>query len=220
MLEVSHLDIVCQTTPILQDVNFTLQPGEILGLSGPSGWGKTTLLRGIMGLLPPGFSIPRGKMVYDGNDLLTMAPKARAKLRGRHISMVFQGAEASFCPVRTFGSQIQEALTGTLEKSQIYPTMEGIFAQCNLPDCRRIWNSYPFQLSGGMNQRVAVALAMAQGPNILLADEPTSALDPDSQGHVAHGLRQLAETQNTAILLVSHHRELVAQLAHRTVIAP
>ncbi len=214
MLQINHLDIVCQGTPILTDMNLTLHPGEILGLLGPSGWGKTTLLRAIIGLLPPEFSTPRGEILLDGIDLLTLPPKERAKLRGRDISMVFQGVVQSFCPVRTIGSQIRETVltTKSIKKQEISKEISRVFDACNLDSA--ILKRYPCQLSGGMNQRVALAIAMLQQPKILLADEPTSALDPETRKQIGQALKNLSKT--TSILLVSHDREFVAQVADST----
>ena len=141
-------------------------------------------------------------------------------IRGRGLGMIFQEPGASFCPVRTLGSQITESLgaRGRVARNQVKVQALSLFEALHLKDGERLWNSYPFQLSGGMNQRVAIALAMLQKPPVLLCDEPTSALDSLSQKQVMEQLLKLRQLFGTAMVLVTHHMGLLSAMADRILV--
>ena len=199
--------------PALRGVSFALAPGEILGVVGESGSGKSTLLRAVAGLLPPGARVTAGSLQFAGQELAGLSPRGFARLRGSGLGMIFQDAGASFCPVRTIGSQLYEVLAAhrRLTWREARQQALALFDQLLLQDGERIWQSYPFQLSGGMVQRVGIAAAMLLHPPVLLADEPPSALDAAAQRQVLQTLLRLRELYGTSILLVTHDMGVAAR---------
>ena len=164
---------------VTHDVSFTLHAGEILGIVGESGSGKSTLLKAAMGLLGNGGLVTKGDIWFKGKDLPDLPEKELRKVCGAGIGMIFQDAGASLCPIRTIGEQIYESMSAHMEitRSQAREKALVLFEKLQFKDGQRIWNSYPFELSGGMNQRAGIAIAILMEPPVLLADEPTSALD-------------------------------------------
>ena len=197
-----------------------VHPGEILGVVGESGSGKTTVLRAAMKLLAHGGAVTAGEILFRGRDLAKTSEREMRKIRGAQIGMIFQDAGASFCPVRTVGSQVCESMRAhmKLSRAEAFERAREMFEKLNLSDCARIWKSYPFELSGGMNQRVCIAAAMLSRPQLLLADEPTSALDAAARRQVVQELRALRELFGTAIVLVSHDVGAVAAIADRVLV--
>lgn len=217
LLEVKNLTVSYGDEAVLQDVSFTLQKGEILAVTGSSGIGKSTLLKSVTGLLGAEGKVLGGDILYRGKSILHMTQKELTVLRGAQIGMVFQDCGASLCPVRKVGTQIYEAVRAheRVTKAEVMDRTAALLGKIGLSDWRRIWNSYPFQLSGGMNQRVGICMAMLLSPSLLLADEPTSALDVTVQKQVGEELLLMRREYNTAMLLVTHNPALAEKMADR-----
>ena len=200
---------------VTHDVSFTLHAGEILGIVGESGSGKSTLLKTAMGLLGNGGLVTKGDIWFKGKDLPDLPEKELRKICGAGIGMIFQDAGASLCPIRTIGEQIYESMSAHMEitRSQAREKTLALFEKLQFKDGQRIWNSYPFELSGGMNQRAGIAIAMLMEPPVLLADEPTSALDVAVQKQVIEEMLHLRELFGTAIILVTHDIGVVSAMA-------
>jgi oligopeptide/dipeptide ABC transporter ATP-binding protein len=197
-------------------VSFDLYPGEILGIVGESGCGKTTLGLSILNLIPHPGSIESGRILFNGRDVLKMNGNDLRDLRGRDVSMIFQDPVAGLNPVLSIGDQVQEIITAHsgVDKREARRMSLDLLTSMGLSDPERIAGRFPFQLSGGMAQRVMIATAMALQPSILIADEPTSALDMTVQAQILEELRKL-RTQGVAILLITHDLGVIAQMADR-----
>lgn len=217
LLEIKQLMVTYQGNPVLSDLNLTVERGEIVAVVGTSGSGKSTLLRAIMGLLPGDGTIQKGSICYDGVELTRLDQKEYRKLRGREIGMIFQDTKASLCPVRTIGAQLYESVRAheKCTKKQVRKKALALMKKFHLSDGERILKSYPFELSGGMNQRVGVLLAAYLEPELLLADEPTSALDEKSQKQVLQELLFLRDQKQTAVILVTHDLKFAEHVADR-----
>ena len=215
ILQYHQVEVMYQGRSVVRDVNITLHAGEILGVVGQSGCGKSTLLRAAMGLLGPGGRVSRGEIRLEGEDLLECTPRKMEQLRGAKLGLLMQNPQGAFCPVRTLGSQMVETLRAhqAVSKAQAREKALELMDKLGLPEGARIWNSYPVQLSGGMLQRVSMALSMLLEPAVLLADEPTSALDCVAQKQVLAQLMQLREMYHTAMVVVSHDMGVVSALA-------
>ena len=216
LLAVRNLAISYGEKQAVRGVNFCLHRGEILVLAGESGSGKSTILRAVMGILDAG--VCAGEILWEGMDVLRLAKDARRKLAGEEIAMVFQNAGASFCPVRTIGSQLYESVCAhrAWSYAEFRERAEALMAQMQLP--RMVLDEYPFRLSGGMAQRAGIAAAMLLQPKLILADEPTSALDALTQVRVAKELMALRRRTGVAMLLVTHHMGLAYHMADRILV--
>ena len=196
----------------LNGLSLTLREGETLGLVGETGAGKTTLARSIMGLIqcPPG-KIVSGKILYRGEDLLTMKEKHRQSIRGKEISMIFQDPMTSLNPVTTVGDQIAEAVMAheKIGKKQAWEKALEMLETVGIS--RERASDYPHQFSGGMKQRVIIAIALVLNPKILLADEPTTALDVTIQAQVLDTIQALRKKLDMSMILITHDLGIVAQ---------
>lgn len=199
----------------VRDLSFDLACGEIFGIAGESGCGKSTVLKAIMRLPASGVAVSQGSVVFDGRDLSSLTPEAFRMIRGSELCMVFQNTSTSMNPIRKIGKQAYETIKShrNIGKAGAYDMMAAIFEKLRLEDFRRIMDSCPYELSGGMNQRVAIALAMALGPKLILADEPTSALDVTTQSQVVDELMLLRENFGTSIIIVSHNIGVISKIA-------
>lgn len=215
ILTYDSVDICYRENTVVRNVSFSLRRGEILGIVGASGSGKSTLLCAAMGLLGRDGLVSRGDIWFQGKSLPDVSEREMRRIRGAQIGMVFQDAGASLCPIRTVGSQIWESLSahGRLSRADARARALAIFEKLGLQDGERIWNSYPFELSGGMSQRVGIAAAMLTSPSILLADEPTSALDVSVRKQVVLELLHLRESFGTAVILTTHDIGMVSAIA-------
>ena len=215
LLSFEHVEISYGGDPVVHDVSFSVKPGEILGLVGESGSGKSTLIKAAMGLLGDNGLVTKGDILFDGEDIPDLPEKELRKIRGAKIGMIFQDAGASLCPIRTIGAQIYESMSAHMDISRADAQEQAfaLFEKLHFQDSRRIWDSYPFELSGGMNQRAGIAIAMLMNPAVLLADEPTSALDVAVQKQVVLEMKQLRELFGTAIILVTHDIGVVSAMA-------
>lgn len=200
---------------MVHDVSFSLDHGEILGLVGESGSGKSTLIKAAMGLLGSDGLVTRGDIRYMDQNILDIPEKEKRKIRGAEIGMIFQDAGASLCPIRTIGEQIYESMREhtKITRSETKSRAMDLFDKLNFKDSQRVWDSYPFELSGGMNQRAGIAIAMLMNPPILFADEPTSALDVSVQRQVVREMLKLRELFGTAIVIVTHDIGVVRAMA-------
>ena len=200
---------------VVHDVSFSLEHGEILGLVGESGSGKSTLIKAAMGLLGSDGLVTRGDIRYMDQNILDIPEKEKRKIRGAGIGMIFQDAGASLCPIRTIGEQIYESMCAhtNITRSESKTRAMDLFDKLNFKDSQRVWDSYPFELSGGMNQRAGIAIAMLMNPPILFADEPTSALDVSVQRQVVREMLKLRELFGTAIVIVTHDIGVVRAMA-------
>lgn len=220
LLEYRQTDVCYGGVRAVRGVSFTLHAGEILGVVGESGCGKSTLLRAAMGLLDPGGLVTGGKILYRGENLPDLSARTRRRLNGPELGMIFQSAGSSFCPVRRVGDQLYEMMRahGPMDKRAFRQQAGALLDRLGLEDAPRILNSYPFELSGGMQQRVGIAAAMLLRPRVLLADEPTAALDVSAQKQVLEELLLVRESFGTAMVLVSHNLGLVAAMADRVLV--
>ncbi|MCR5538061.1 MAG: ABC transporter ATP-binding protein [Lachnospiraceae bacterium] len=217
LLEVKNLTISYGGgAPAAKDVTFSLEPGRILSIVGESGSGKSTVIRGILGLLSGNGQITGGEILFDGKDLRKMSKRQMQKLRGEDIAMIFQDAGLAMDPIQTIGRQFVEYIQThkDLSNSAAKDLAKEWLLRMNLNDPQRVMESYPFELSGGMKQRAAIAMAMAQNPKLLLADEPTSALDVTVQAQVVYELQKLTEQYDTAIIMVTHNMGVASYLSH------
>lgn len=224
LLRIEDLEIRYETDDgvayALNGVSLHVKEGETLGLVGETGAGKTTLAKGILRLIqtPPG-KIVNGKVYFDGKDILAMSDHDLHQVRGNAISMVFQDPMTSLNPVMTVGEQIEEVIAvhnSNLSKEEIRERAIAMLRRVGI-SADRI-DEYPHQFSGGMKQRVIIAIALACNPKLLLADEPTTALDVTIQAQVLDMIRKLKTEMNTAMILISHDLGVVAQTCDRVAI--
>ena len=220
LLRVEHVTISYNGKPVVQDISFELKQGEILGIVGESGSGKSTVIKAIMGLLGEEGLVTEGDIWYKGENLTSMSEKKLRGYLGKEIGMVFQDCKAALCPVRTIGAQIHEAVSEheKISRQETWKRAGEIMKKIGLDDSERVLNSYPFELSGGMNQRVGICTAMIMHPNLLLADEPTSALDVTVQKQVVEELLLMRKEYHTAMILVTHNIGVAAYMADKMIV--
>ena len=201
-------------------VNLSLAPGSTLVITGESGSGKSTLALSILRLLPHPGRITAGRVIYNGTDLLTLENDDLRTIRGREIAMVFQDPTTGLNPVLNVGQQVEEIIENHRDVSRREAKKQAIevLAHMGLPDPAEVAKRYPFQLSGGMAQRVMIGIATALNPKILILDEPTSALDVTVQAAILEDLRQLQRRTGTSILLITHDLGVVAQMANEVAV--
>jgi len=201
----------------LNGVNFVLEEGEIYCLVGESGAGKSTLALAIMGLLPESASVPSGRVIFNDLDLLRIRQEQLRTIRGNQVSMIFQDAQSALNPVQMVGPQLEEViLAHTDVGSRVANGMaQDVLREMGLPDPKRIMGQYPFSLSGGMAQRVMLAIALVLRPRVLIADEPTSGLDVTLQAEILERLKALCRDQGSSILLITHDMGIVASTAQK-----
>jgi peptide/nickel transport system ATP-binding protein len=223
LLEVADLSVRFDTDdgPVhaVDRMSFGLEPGEVLGIVGESGCGKSVTCMSLVKLLPE-TAVVTGRVLFEGTDLLALSPRRLRQVRGRQISYVFQEPMTSLNPVFTVGYQIGEVLRRHLGLSRAAARTRTVellqLVRISAPE-RRL-NEYPHQLSGGMRQRVMIAMALACDPKILVADEPTTALDVTIQAGILDLMRDIRERLGTAIVLITHNLGVVADVADRVVV--
>jgi peptide/nickel transport system ATP-binding protein len=198
-------------------VSFTLAEGEILGIAGESGSGKSVTGLSILGLVDPPGRIVCGRIAYRGRDLRTLEPEALRRLRGDRIAMVFQDPMMTLNPVLRVDTQMIEALQahGSIGRAQARARARDALAKVGIPAPEERLRAYPHQLSGGMRQRVAIAIAMLNRPDLIIADEPTTALDVTIQAQILHEVRTLCRESGTALIWITHDLAVLAGLADR-----
>jgi peptide/nickel transport system ATP-binding protein/oligopeptide transport system ATP-binding protein len=202
-------------------ISFDLKPGEVLGLVGESGCGKSVTALAIMGLLPnPPGRIASGRIMFEGRDLAAMPQAELRQIRGQRISMIFQEPMTSLNPVYTVGNQLTETIRWHERMGQkaARDRATEMLAKVGIPSPRQRLDEYPHQLSGGMRQRVMIAMALALTPTLLLADEPTTALDVTIQAQILDLLRSLQEEFHMAVVLITHDLGVVAEFVDRVAV--
>ena len=218
MLNLKNITKIYKTSSFeqkaLDDVSISFRNNEFVFILGESGSGKSTLIKAAIGLLGKSGCI-EGNIWYDGKNLPELNAKELRKICGSEIGMIFQNAGSSFCPIRTVGEQLFEGMTEHIEikKAEFEKEASELFLKFGFQDPARILKSYPFELSGGMQQRVGIAAAMLLKPKILLADEPTSALDVSVQKQVVEQMKMIRKQYGTTILIVTHNIGVIRAMA-------
>ncbi len=205
------------TVRALDGIGFELQRGEMMALVGESGSGKSVTAYAIMGILDAAARITSGRIVFDGPDLLTAGEKAMREIRGRELAIIFQNPRTALNPIRPVGRQIADVLLehGNVSAAEAPRRAVEMLAKVRIPDPERRAASYPFELSGGMCQRVMIAMALACEPALLIADEPTTGLDITTQAVIMDLIVELVASQNMATLLITHDLALAAEYCSR-----
>lgn len=224
LLEISNLSVEfgARNKPFraVENINLTVEPGEIVGIVGESGSGKSVTMMAMMGLLEKQGRVSADKMEFAGQDMLRMSVRERRKIIGKDIAMIFQDPMSALNPCYTVERQIMEVLTlhhGLTGKALRARALE-LMKLVEIPDPEQRLLTYPHQLSGGMSQRVAIAMAIACKPKLLIADEPTTALDVTIQAQIMTLLVNLQKTQGMALILITHDLAIVAEVADKAVV--
>lgn len=203
---------------VVSDFTFELKQGEIMALVGESGSGKSSVLKSILGIPEMGVRVITGTIRFQGKVLNEMGIRERRKLLGEYISMIFQDPGAAFNPIRSYRKQFSEMLKshGKFQGQESYRQIEECFRTLQLPRPEQILDCCPYEMSGGMNQRIAIAAAMQLTPRLLLADEPTSALDVTTQKLVIEELMRMQHLSGMSMVVVTHNLGVAAKMAERT----
>ena len=222
MLNVQDITVTYSNNiePTGEGFHLMMKPGEICSIVGESGSGKTTVIRSVLGLLPAGGKVTKGDILFEDESLLNYSKKQWRDLRGTQISMIFQDSGAMINPIRKIGSQYVEYIRvhKDISKKAAEDMAVEMLEKMRLPNGKRIMNSYPFELSGGMCQRVGIAMAMTFQPKLLLADEPTSALDVTTQAQIVRQMMELRDTFGTGIIVVTHNIGVAAYMADKMLV--
>ncbi len=216
----THFHTRAGVVKAVDGVSFDLAPGQIIGLVGESGSGKSVTGFSLLGLVDPPGRIVGGSVRLDGRELVGMAPEELRRLRGRRISMVFQDPMMTLNPVLTVGAQMSLAIRAhdAVSDRAARDRAAASLARVGIPDARARLDAYPHEFSGGMRQRVAIAIAMAHSPGVIVADEPTTALDVSIQAQILYEMRELARDSGTALIWISHDLATVSSLAERLLV--
>ncbi len=221
LLEVKNLEVSYGKRITVAGVNFSLEQGEILSIVGESGSGKTTVIRAAMGCLPGSGRVSAGDIIFEGRSLLNNTQDEWRAMSGTAMSMIFQDSGNMINPIRTIGSQFIDFIrrhAPEKSKSEARDKAEEMLASVNLPNVKTIMANYPFELSGGMRQRVGIAMAMTFSPKILLADEPTSALDGTTQAQIVNQIMDLRAKYNVAVIIVTHNLGLASYMSNKIMV--
>ena len=209
------------TLRAVREVSFQVYKGETLGILGESGCGKSVTCMSILRLEPEKTTrYPSGRILFGNQDLLTLATKELGKIRGNEIGMIFQDCGGTLNPIRKIGSQFVEYICthSKVSKDEAWKKGVSMLEKMRLPEAENIMNSYPHQLSGGMRQRVGIAMAMTFNPELLLADEPTSALDVTTQAQIVRQMMELRDDFHTGIIIVTHNIGVAAYMADQLIV--
>ena len=209
--------------PAADDISFSMKRGEVLGIVGESGCGKTTVARSLVGLINrQNTKIEAGQILFEGIDLAKATPRQLEHIRGNKISMIFQDPFVSLSPVYTVGNQIAEVMrahsTGKVDRKKERETIIGLMRKVGIPSPEMRIKDYAYQLSGGMQQRIMIAIALACRPDILIADEPTTALDVTVQAQVLELIKDLKDEFSMSVILISHNLGIVANMCDRILV--
>ena len=215
MLQLKDVTISYKNEPTVEHFNLNMKQGQIVSLVGESGSGKTTVIRAILGLLAGGGKVSEGSILFENQDLLSYTNEQWRKLRGTQISMIFQDSGAMMNPTKKIGSVFTEYILTheKISKKEAWNKGIAMLEKMRLPSADNIMESYPFQLSGGMRQRVGIAMGMTYQPKLLLADEPTSALDVTTQAQIVRQMMQLRDDYHTSIIVVTHNLGVAAYMS-------
>lgn len=224
LLEVKDLKTYFYTergvVPAVDGVSFHIDKGELIGIVGESGSGKSVTSLSIMGLIEEPGRIVNGEILYNGQDLTKLSDNEMRKIRGNDIAMIFQEPLTSLNPVLTVGKQISEAIRihQKVSAQKAKKIAIELLEKVRIPRAERVYHSYPHMLSGGMRQRVMIAMALSCNPKILIADEPTTALDVTIQAQIIHLLKELSQEVDAAILLITHDLGVIAEMVDRVIV--
>ncbi len=220
MLQLNNVTISYKDIPTVQNVSLNVKPGQIVSLVGESGSGKTTVIRAVIGLLSGGGKVTEGSITFEGQNLLDYTSEQWRELRGTQISMIFQDSGAMMNPTKKIGKVFNEYILTheKISKKEAWDKGCQMLERMNLPSPDNVMNSYPFQLSGGMRQRVGIAMGMTYQPKLLLADEPTSALDVTTQSQIVRQMMELRDKYGTSIILVTHNLGVAAYMSDYIVV--
>jgi len=221
LLDVKNLDISYGSKLTITGVNIQLDKGEILSIVGESGSGKTTVIRAIMGCLPARGHVSGGSIAFDGRDMLANTREDWRKISGREMSMIFQDSGNMINPIRRIGEQFTDYILAHApqkSKAEAAEMAKDMLNKVRLPNPQNIMNSYPFELSGGMRQRVGIAMAMIFSPKLLLADEPTSALDVTTQAQIIRQIVDVRNEYNAAVILVTHNIGVASYVSNKLMV--
>ena len=201
-------------------VDITVEPGEVLGIVGESGSGKSVAMLGLMGLLPPSATVTADEIAFEGRDMRQMSGRERRKIIGNEVAMIFQEPMSSLNPCFTVGFQIKEALKAhtDLDRKARQTRAIELMQAVGIPEPERRLSAFPHQMSGGMSQRVMIAMATACRPKLLIADEPTTALDVTIQAQILDLLLDLQKERGMAMILITHDMGVIAETAERVVV--
>ena len=212
MLEIKDLSVrYGKQAPTIEHFNLNMKKGEIISVVGESGSGKTTVIRAVLGALAGGGKVTQGDILFNGKSLLTNTKDEWRQLRGTRISMIFQDCGGTLNPIRKIGSQFVEYICthSKVSKDEAWKKGVSMLEKMRLPEAENIMNSYPHQLSGGMRQRVGIAMAMTFNPELLLADEPTGALDSKSGAQVMELFQKLND-EGVTVLMITHDPDIAS----------
>ena len=217
MLKLDNVTISYKNVPTVQNFNLDMKEGQIVSLVGESGSGKTTVIRAVLGLLAGGGKVTEGSITFEGEDLLSYTPEQWRKLRGSDISMIFQDSGAMMNPTRKVGKVFTEYILTheNISKKEAWSKGIAMLERMRLPSPDKIMESYPFQLSGGMRQRVVIAIALACDPKVLIADEPTTALDVTIQAQILDLMKDLQKKTGMGIIFITHNLGVVADICDK-----
>src|SRR3712207_134114 len=224
VLEVEDLRVRLRTprgpAEVVNGLSYTVAPGETVAVVGESGSGKSVSVLALMGLLPARVATVSGRALLDGEDLLRMSPERLRQVRGPGIGMVFQDPMTSLNPVLTIGRQLVEGIRahGEVSKAAARERAAGLLAEVGLPDPQRALDRYPHELSGGMRQRVVIAIALSNSPALLIADEATTALDVTVQAQILDLVEGLQSEHGTGVVWITHDLGVVAGIADRVLV--
>ncbi|MDI9368257.1 MAG: ABC transporter ATP-binding protein, partial [Mesotoga sp.] len=221
ILEVKNLKTYFRTpdglVKAVDDISFNLEEGEILALVGESGCGKSVTVQTVLGLIKVPPAKVEGEILYKGKNLVGLPNKAYRDIRGREISMIFQEPMSAFDPLYTIGFQLTEVARAhmTWDQTRTYDEIISILRRVNIPEPEKRYREYPHEMSGGMLQRIMIAMALITNPEIVIADEPTTALDVTIQAQVLNIMRELQGEFGSSIIFITHDLGVVAELADR-----
>lgn len=221
LLDVKNLDISYGSKLTVSGVNIQLDKGEILSIVGESGSGKSTVIRAVMGCLPGRGHVSGGSITFDGHDMLKNTREDWRKISGREMSMIFQDSGNMINPIRRIGEQFTDYILAHApqkSKAEAAEMAKDMLNKVRLPNPQNIMNSYPFELSGGMRQRVGIAMAMIFSPKLLLADEPTSALDVTTQAQIIRQIVDVCNEYNAAVILVTHNIGVASYVSNKLMV--
>ena len=224
ILQVSNLSVSFQTyagtVQAVRDVSFTLNRGETLAIVGESGSGKSVTTRALLGILPANGKITGGSILYDGHDLTKYSDRDFSAIRGKRISLVFQDPLSALNPIMRIGKQITEALvlSGKTPRREAKAKALELMRAVGIPEPEKRFRQYPFQFSGGMRQRIVIAIALACDPEILICDEPTTALDVTIQAQILELINDIKRQKNLSVIFITHDLGVVANVADRVAV--
>jgi dipeptide transport system ATP-binding protein len=217
LLTIRNLSVTFGNFCAVDNINLTIEPGEVVGIAGESGSGKSAMVMALMGLIKEPGIVKTQQIIFDGKDLKKLTYTAKQQIMGKDIAMIFQDPVSALNPCFTVGFQIKEILSThiNLQGHELKKRALELMEQVEIPDAKSRLNAYPHQLSGGMCQRIGIAMAIACQPKLLIADEPTTALDVTIQSQIIELLVSLQKTNGMALIMITHDLALIAQIAHR-----